>query len=304
MNWYLVLGSGRSGTTWVQDCLANANNLATSFEPLHPAVSLVGQTYAYRCLGEQDYAPDLLAFLKNGPSTITEKLWITYRVVPSQLVPRPSNLVHFRGLATIGRRYEKLVRNYRALKPASGPSGIVLKLIRANLMIAWLRKHLTSNIIYVVRNPVDVVASQYERGISWEPDQRMALIIRNRDVLRRYKALLHLYKKPETEKLEKLAIIWAIENGYAMSSCMKLGVSMVNYEQLKSGERAAWQTMCSRLGLANVPKMNSISEPSLMAFPINNRCQLRIEQIERIKNIIKLHNQAMPDCRLSTTSGF
>jgi len=35
----LIAGSGRSGTTWVLDALADANDLRPVFEPLHPMVS-------------------------------------------------------------------------------------------------------------------------------------------------------------------------------------------------------------------------------------------------------------------------
>ena len=65
----LIAGSGRSGTTWVQDALAAANDLRPVFEPLHPAVSEIGARYAYRALSRNDEHPELQRFLQTRWAT-------------------------------------------------------------------------------------------------------------------------------------------------------------------------------------------------------------------------------------------
>src|SRR5262245_32752648 len=46
----IIAGSGRSGTTWVQDVLADANALRPIFEPLHPLAVPQADPFAYRYL--------------------------------------------------------------------------------------------------------------------------------------------------------------------------------------------------------------------------------------------------------------
>ena len=44
----VIVGSGRSGPTWVQDALAQANGYATAFEALHPDAEAGTAAYAGR----------------------------------------------------------------------------------------------------------------------------------------------------------------------------------------------------------------------------------------------------------------
>jgi hypothetical protein len=44
----IIAGSGRSGTTWVLDALAEANALRPVFEPLHPLAIPQARPFAYR----------------------------------------------------------------------------------------------------------------------------------------------------------------------------------------------------------------------------------------------------------------
>ena len=55
----IILGSGRSGTTSVQDCLAQANHLRPIFEPLHEGESELGRRFAHRMLAAADENEEL-----------------------------------------------------------------------------------------------------------------------------------------------------------------------------------------------------------------------------------------------------
>ena len=46
----IIAGSGRSGTTWILDVIAESNNLRTVFEPLQPYGVPEAQSYGYRYL--------------------------------------------------------------------------------------------------------------------------------------------------------------------------------------------------------------------------------------------------------------
>ena len=58
-----IAGSGRSGTTWIQDALAAANGLRPVFEPLHPYLSDIGGRYAHRAMSADEEHAELKAFL-------------------------------------------------------------------------------------------------------------------------------------------------------------------------------------------------------------------------------------------------
>ena len=50
----IVAGSGRSGTTWVLDAIAETNNLRTIYEPLNPAGVPEARNYGNLYLSENE----------------------------------------------------------------------------------------------------------------------------------------------------------------------------------------------------------------------------------------------------------
>ena len=44
----IIAGSGRGGTTWILDSIAEANNLRTIFEPLNTVFVPAAKPFAYR----------------------------------------------------------------------------------------------------------------------------------------------------------------------------------------------------------------------------------------------------------------
>ena len=84
----VIVGSGRSGTTWVQDALAQANGYATAFEPLHPDAEPAMAAYAGRYLRAEEDSAELKFFLEQVFSGRGHDTWITYRVRPDRLAFR------------------------------------------------------------------------------------------------------------------------------------------------------------------------------------------------------------------------
>ena len=73
----IIAGSGRSGTTWIQDVLAEANQLRTVFEPLHPQGVSRARGLAYRYIEADEESPDLQHYFDDllagrcGPTTVS-----------------------------------------------------------------------------------------------------------------------------------------------------------------------------------------------------------------------------------------
>lgn len=60
----IIAGSGRSGTTWVLDSLADVNRMRTVFEPLNPAGAPAAAPMAYQYIEAAADAPELMAFME------------------------------------------------------------------------------------------------------------------------------------------------------------------------------------------------------------------------------------------------
>lgn len=298
MDRILILGSGRSGTTWVQDCIANANGLSTAFEPLNPEISLVASKYAFRHLEESDIAIDLYEYLTSEPVGIREAAWINYRVNLRDLCLSRTDLLRPQAYRRLIRRYRNSFQTYAQLRDVRQRNPKVLKLIRAHFMIAWLKKNISSKIIYIIRNPIQVVSSQNARGDSWLPDRRIDLIMRNSCLSKNYANLLQFYNRPNTTKLEKLSIIWIIENCSALATCIEKDIAYYWYEDLRNGDDSSWKSLCKDAGLNKIPSSALRKVPSSMALPLTGQAKLSNKSKNEIQNVLRIFASSLKEYKL------
>ena len=83
----IIAGLGRSGTTWILDSLAEANGLATLFEPLHPNAVPHAKFFSNRYVRDDSYEPELSKFMDKVFSGDLRSVWAKYRVRPDSLLP-------------------------------------------------------------------------------------------------------------------------------------------------------------------------------------------------------------------------
>ncbi len=257
----LIAGSGRSGTTWVLDVLASANDLRPIFEPLHPAVSEIGARYAYRLLLPEEQHPELRDFLCEVSTGWRYKMWTRYRGRPDLLFPPLRQLTKLADTKRVYHRWRKFLRDAPELARAGRPNGALIKCIRANLMLGWLSRWCNSTTVLLVRHPGAVVESQYRSGV-WDPE---IALNRYRSESRlhgltgnRYRSLLD---RPLSQ-LEALALNWVIENQWPMERAVADGVVVVYYEDLHSRPDLEWPRLCRALGLRNLPDAMTLERPS------------------------------------------
>jgi hypothetical protein len=259
-----IAGSGRSGTTWVQDALAEANNLRPVFEPLHPAVSEIGARYAYRALAADDEHPELKAFLRLAAAGRQHKWWTQYRLPGDRLVPRLRNLTTVKGAKVQYRQRLKFWRERQALAEASRRSVPLVKCIRTNLMLGWLTRQCGARVMLIVRHPGAVVESQFRLGSdqTWDPgpvleryrqDARLDELTRGR-----YQRLL----AQNLSRIEALTACWVIENQWPIAQAPADGVEVVFYERLRSQPEIEWRRACEALDLATIPPTSVLARPS------------------------------------------
>ena len=261
----LIAGSGRSGTTWIQDALATANGLRPVFEPLHPHVSEIGDRYAHRAIASDHDEPELRQFLEEVCAGRRHVLWTTYRRQVRWLFPPPAEFWSKHDAGRVWRHWGKFLKDFPMLAVAGRRRDPLVKCIRANLMLGWLSRNCGWKVVLVIRHPGAVIESEL-RG-SW--NARFALDrFRNDARLKeltfgRYAGLLSRDLKP----VEALAARWAIENQWVAEAAASNGVTVVFYERLRTSPEREWERIRRALSLPKVPAMDILERPSQQSSP-------------------------------------
>lgn len=258
----LILGSGRSGTTWVQDSLANANNLRPVFEPLHEGESKVGRRFAYGVMKTGDRCGELEKLFVNATDGRIHSPWVDYRAPSSALFPNLFAVLKTDGFRAWLWNWRKYFRVRMALRHAIQREKTLIKCIRANLMAGWLSQDLKFRTAFIVRHPCASIESRYRIGDVWDPrpvNERYRVNERLHELTDgRYVRLLN----KSLSRIEALTLNWVIENQYPVDSSSRDGYSVFYYENLLSGEAKVWSDLCCALGLNSTPNPVVLRRPS------------------------------------------
>jgi hypothetical protein len=202
-------------------------------------------------------------------------IWANYRVNPHMLRPwstlargvfrryRHNPLLQFKVLCG---QYVRLLSYYRKYKRPKSDY-LIVKFIRANLMIGWLAKNYDIRIVLVVRHPAAVISSRL-RLIESSPTHYWGFDVvlqqyredehLREDYLYRYDDILH---RP-LSAISALTVIWCIENILPIIKAQKAGHCVVFYEDLIENPKALWDHMVHSLGLNAVPRSELLVKPS------------------------------------------
>jgi hypothetical protein len=272
----LVAGSGRSGTTWVQDALATANALRPVFEPLHPHVSEIGDRYAHRALGADDDHPDLERFLIEVCAGRRNRFWTQYRRQRRWLLPPPTEFSTIQEARRTYRRWGKFFKELPRLVAATVRGDPLVKCIRANLMLGWLSRRIGCRTVLIVRHPGSVIESELRNGWNaWFALERFRRDARLHELTGdRYRSLL---ARPMTA-VEAFAARWVIENQWAVEEAASTGVTVVYYEQLLQSPDREWQRIQVALGLDKAPSREVIQRPSQQSASLKSAAGASIDE--------------------------
>ena len=261
----VIAGSGRSGTTWVLDCLADANALRPVFEPLHPARSEIGARYAYKLIEPGESHPELQHYFEEIQSSHHWSTWTTYRSSLERLFPRRAKLFSLEELRRARYHWRQLLKNFWTLQRAARRDEPLIKCIRANLALGWLVKSLGARVVMIVRHPCAVVESQHRLGTNgraWNPSP---VLDRFRADRRFNECTQGAYLELMNQKLttlEALTLLWVMENKWAVDRAADYGYSLVSYEELLAEPETQWLRICKALSLAHVPTLINLQRPS------------------------------------------
>ena len=190
----IIVGSGRSGTTWVASTLATASACKVVFEPLNRRFVSCGDAFPHR---------PYLHRLDDANS------W--YRYMSAVFEGRLS-----------GQWVDQLTPSLHT------SSKLIVKEIRAGLMLEWLINRFNIKVLYIVRNPVFVVASRLRLG--WMPhiDDCLKQESLMRDHLWPFERLL----RNSQGLVAQHTLMWCIENFFLRSFAANQNIMLVRYEDL------------------------------------------------------------------------
>lgn len=226
----LLVGSGRSGTTWLTNILTASPGIQQIFEPLNPvwieqARKLTGwdrtpfYPRSFYLRAETD-DPQWNAFLERVLRGQVRSFWTDYE------------------------------------RTSYFPNRFLIKFIRANLMLGYIYDKFQPRMVYISRHPCATVYSRLALG--WQADVA--------DILRQ-EALVEDYLRPWVSQMERertrvgaAAIWWAVENMVARQELATRPHIAVTHEELCLEPQQQTERLFAWLGIKMPAKLSAVIE--------------------------------------------
>jgi hypothetical protein len=236
-----VVGSGRSGTTWVGDVLGTGSGCVPIFEPL--SQRLVPQCPRWKQPGpylrKGTSYPQWEAYFDGVLSGRISNRWTRqdYRRMPKLLARRPlTGRIGVR-LAEMQYRWQKM-RGRRYL----------VKEVHGNLALAWLQSYTSARLVYLVRHPCAVVGSRLrlpEHTWLFDMDEILGEPELMKDHLEPFRTTI----SGATTALERLTVSWCIENLVPLTQSKSHDWLCCFYEDFLSDREEVFARLFRWLGL-------------------------------------------------------
>lgn len=194
----LILGSGRSGTTWLAEVLARNTRSRLVFEPFHP-VWTPGPEQLRLFLAPQDIEPGMQALVG--------------RVLSGRTRKRPLGQIVITRL----------------------PRGRVIKDIHSGNLLPWYRARFPQvPAVFVVRHPIATALSRLRHGDFYGLARYLETERGRREAeASPVAAWLQAYDehREDPDELVRGVAEWCIENAYPLQQCGTEGAMLVFYER-------------------------------------------------------------------------
>ena len=261
-NLRLIAGSGRSGTTWVLDAIAEANGLRPVFEPLHPDSSGISRELCYAYLTRESENTELTSLFMSIVNNSFRSVWTSYRIRPVRLRLTRKHLHSPGELKSLMRSWHSLARRFWSYRQRERGDSVLVKCIRANLMLDWLHENFKPRIVLLMRHPCAVVESQMRFQEHWDPCWLLAKYRKDEALMEGpLRGRVDLLNK-ELTKAQALAAIWCIENLVPASQAAANGYTVAFYEELLEQPELEWQRIAQGLGVPVTPGPELLQQPS------------------------------------------
>lgn len=198
----LVVGSARSGTTWLGNIVAATPGTQLIFEPLNPNWIREAQ----RLTGQDTTRRYILSWYLQAGGRYPEWHNFLERVLRGQVRHRWTD----------------------AERTATFPRRFAIKMVRANLMLGYLYDNFQPRIIYLVRHPCAVIASRLY--FDWRSE--LAWLLRQQALVEDYLLPWLGLMAREEDILGAHTISWAVENMVATRELVGRPHLAVTFEEL------------------------------------------------------------------------
>ncbi len=226
----VVLGFGRSGTTWISDIISKTLGGLLLFEPLHPQVCDFATAACYTDASDPVLASHLEEHLCAIFSGRERHKWLlrNHLFTPLQDVSDAFVDAIWRECQVIG-----------------------FKEIRANFLIDWLVRRYDARIVYIARHPCAVIASlrrrpNFWKELGWDTHRRLfsERVLPLSPEGGRWATLLD-NARPD---LEQQTAMWAATHALATRQLQQRGLPIFYYEDFYEQPFAATRNLLHYLG--------------------------------------------------------
>jgi len=249
----IILGFGRSGTTWLSDIVSKSLGGLILFEPFHPEVCAFAKANCYHN-GSDDN------LLEQGNAHITKTL---NKEISNKWLIRNHLTTHLDD-----------VSDQFAAQVWDNCNVIGYKSIRQNFMIPWIYENVSKNIIFVKRDLLSVVSSLVKRTQFWKEfgfDFHEKKFFEEVITSQKYAFLDETNLKTIyfdlSEDYEKMAFLWIVTHQVVESDLNALGINYIEYEDLYMRPYETTRSILTQLGYENKPVHPSyIFTPSMLTL--------------------------------------
>ncbi|MEZ4802532.1 MAG: sulfotransferase family protein [Gelidibacter sp.] len=224
----IILGSARSGTSWFSEIIALQHRYRLLFEPEHETNTPKGKLICDRYITDCKSSNAINNYLKQVFSNRVNSDWI----------------------AQLSNRKWK-----RHLWPVI-PKKFIIKFVRCNLAASYFSEFFDIPVIFIIRNPYDVIASQRRVQFPWLYDLHW---FKHQNELcdvihENYNFDLRFEK--EKSDFEILCLRWCIENSVPLLGENKK-FEIFKYEEIKD-DINVFLKICETYNLKPLANINSV----------------------------------------------
>ena len=265
----IIIGSARSGTSWLGEVMARQFRYRMLFEPEHEFNTKDGKLLCDRWITSKEEAPQAHRYLNRVFRNRVDSDWI----------------------GQISNRRFKM-----HLWPLI-PKKFIIKFVRANLAAKYMNEAFQIPVIHIIRNPYDVLASQQRVKFPWlynlqyfqEQPRLVQLVAEEFD--------FYLTNNATYSPLEILTIRWCLENVLPLQLWQpyQYDHSVVRHEELRN-DMQLFLDLCEKYKLEPLADIEKeYRRPSSKTHPKStflNKCaeapKLSEEEMKKINTILDI----------------
>ncbi|MBD0823878.1 sulfotransferase family protein [Aestuariibaculum marinum] len=235
----VILGSARSGTSWLTELIARQYRYRLLFEPEHEFNTEEGKLICDRFVTEANQQPEIKRYLTRVFRNRIDNDWMAQH----------SN------------------RNWKRHLWPFIPKKFIIKFVRCNLLADYFNTTVSIPTIFIIRNPYDVLASQMRVKFPWLYDLSY---FKSQDtlcdlILNEFGLDIRLLNG--LTELETLCVRWCIENSIPFLGVKTAPLDIYKYEDIVN-DITLFKAICETYGMTPVNHIEAIYRvPSSKTHP-------------------------------------